>query len=190
MRASSVLPSHQNSTPSLLKASPKGEGVHPSQSGTLSSTSPPDCSAQTSVTLVSNQGQLADDSASTSGNDQAQLFHTGAHAAGYTFTGMYVSSEDAEGDDFDVEICEEDGSADEFPSSTCTALTAPGSFAAGLVLFTHTGLALSANTGDQAARHRERGAQLHPLRRRRYDRPLGVEHQRHVLLEQQRHLDG
>ena len=35
MRASSVLPSHQNSTPSLLKASPKGEGVHPSQSGTL-----------------------------------------------------------------------------------------------------------------------------------------------------------
>ena len=36
MRASSVLPSHQNSTPSLLKASPKGEGVHPSQSGTLS----------------------------------------------------------------------------------------------------------------------------------------------------------
>ena len=37
MRASSVLPSHQNSTPSLLKASPKGEGVHPSQSGTLRS---------------------------------------------------------------------------------------------------------------------------------------------------------
>ena len=102
--------------------------------------------AQTPVTLVSNQGQTADDSASTNGNDHAQLFHTGAHAAGYTFTGMHVSSEDAEGDDFDVEICEEDGSADEFPSSTCTALTAPASFAAGLLFFDHTGLALSANT--------------------------------------------
>ena len=90
--------------------------------------------------------QTADDSASTNGNDHAQLFHTGGHAAGYTFTGMHVSSEDAEGDDFDVEICEEDGSADEFPSSTCTALTAPASFAAGLLFFDHTGLALLANT--------------------------------------------
>ncbi len=102
--------------------------------------------AQTAVTLVSNQVQTADDSASTSGNDHAQLFHTGGHAAGYTFTGMHVSSEDAEGDDFDVEVCEEDGSADEFPSSTCTALTAPASFAAGLLFFDHTGLPLSANT--------------------------------------------
>ena len=52
-------------------------------------------------------------------------------------------------DDFDVEICEEDGSADEFPSTTasdCTALTAPSDFSAGLVFFTHAGLALSANT--------------------------------------------
>ena len=62
---------------------------------------------------------------------------------------MHVSSEDAEGDDFDVEICEEDGTADEFPSTTasdCTALTAPASFAAGLLFFDHTGLALLANT--------------------------------------------
>ena len=102
--------------------------------------------AQTPVTLVSNQTQTADDSASTSGNDHAQLFHTGGNTAGYIFTSMHVSSEDAEGDDFDVEICEEDGSADEFPSSTCTALTAPASFAAGLLFFDHTGLALSANT--------------------------------------------
>ena len=102
--------------------------------------------AQTPVTLVSNQGQTADDSANTSGNDHAQLFHTGAHAAGYTFTGMHVSSEDTEGDDFDVEICEADTTANEFPTTTCTALTAPGSFAAGLLFFDHTGLALSANT--------------------------------------------
>ena len=102
--------------------------------------------AQTPVTLVSNQGQTADDSANTSGNDHAQLFHTGANAAGYTFTGMHVSSEDTEGDAFDVEICEADTTANEFPTTTCTALTAPGSFAAGLLFFDHTGLALSANT--------------------------------------------
>ena len=105
--------------------------------------------AQTPRILVSNQAQTADDSADTSGNDHAQLFHTGGHTNGYIFTGMHVSSEDAEGDDFDVEICEEDGTANEFPStiaSNCTALTAPASFAAGLLFFDHTGLALSANT--------------------------------------------
>ncbi len=105
--------------------------------------------AQTPRVLVSNQAQMADDSASTSGNDHAQLFHTGGNTAGYILTSMHVSSEDAEGDDFDVEICEEDGTANEFPSTTasdCTALTAPASFAAGLLFFDHTGLALSANT--------------------------------------------
>ena len=99
--------------------------------------------------LVSNSGQTADDSANTSGNDHAQLFHTGANAAGYTLTQVVVNSEDNEGDDFDVEVCEEDGTADEFPSTTsgdCTALTAPASFAAGNLHFPHAGLALSANT--------------------------------------------
>ena len=105
--------------------------------------------AQTTRILVSNSGQTADDSANTSGNDHAQLFQTGANTAGYTFISMFVNSEDNEGDDFDVEICEEDGTSDEFPSTTtgdCTALTAPASFAAGNLLFTHAGLALSANT--------------------------------------------
>ena len=105
--------------------------------------------AQTSVTLVSNATQSADDSANTSGNDHAQLFHTGGHTDGYVLTSVHVNSQDDEGDDFDVEVCEEDGSADEFPSTTasdCTALTAPSDFTAGLVLFTHAGLALSANT--------------------------------------------
>ncbi len=99
--------------------------------------------------LVSNSGQTADDSANTSGNDHAQLFHTGANAAGYTLTQVVVNSEDNEGDDFDVEVCEEDGTSDEFPSTTagdCTALTAPASFAAGNLHFPHAGLALSANT--------------------------------------------
>ena len=102
--------------------------------------------AQTTRIFVSNSGQTADDSANTSGNDHAQLFQTGANTAGYTFISMFVNSEDAQGDDFDVEICEADTTANEFPTSTCTALTAPDSFTAGNLLFTHTGLALSANT--------------------------------------------
>ena len=106
--------------------------------------------AQTVRTLVSNTAQTGDDSANTSGNDHAQLFHTGANTAGYTLTSVVVNSDDVEDDDFDVEVCEEDGTADEFPSTTagdCTALTAPASFVGiGNVVFTHTGLALSANT--------------------------------------------
>ena len=103
--------------------------------------------AQTPVTLVSNISQTGDDSANTSGNDHAQLFHTGAHAAGYTLTSVVVNSDDVEDDDFDVEICGADTTANEFPTTDCTALTAPASFVGvGNVLFTHTGLALSANT--------------------------------------------
>ena len=106
--------------------------------------------AQTQRTLVSNSAQAADASANTSGNDHAQLFHTGGHAAGYILTTVHVNSEDAESDDFDVDICEEDGTANEFPSTAagdCTALTAPANFlGVGNLAFTHTGLALSANT--------------------------------------------
>ena len=99
--------------------------------------------------LVSNSAQGNDDSADTSGNDHAQLFHTAGATNGYTLTGVIVVSEDAEGDAFDVEICAEDGSTDEFPSTTasdCTALTAPGSFTAGNLEFTHAGLALTVIT--------------------------------------------
>ena len=101
--------------------------------------------AQTTRDLVGNPLQTGDDSANTSGNKHAQLFHTGANTAGYTLTAVIVNSDDPEGDDFDVEVCEEDGTSDEFPSTTCTALTAPATFS-GNVVFTHTGLALSANT--------------------------------------------
>ena len=105
--------------------------------------------AQTSRILVSNIGVANDDTANTSGNDHAQLFRTGTHAGGYILTSVRVHSQDDEDDDFDVEVCEEDGSADEFPSTTaadCTALTAPSDFTPGLVFFAHAGLALSANT--------------------------------------------
>ena len=106
--------------------------------------------AQTSRILVSNSAQTADDSASTSGNKHAQLFRTGANAAGYTLLSVRVNSEDLENDPFDVEVCEEDGSPNEFPSNNaadCTALTAPATFTTGVIAtFTHTGLALAANT--------------------------------------------
>ena len=105
--------------------------------------------AQTPRILVSNVSQGSDDVANTSGNDHAQLFRTAGATNGYTLTSVTVVSEDAEGDAFDVEICAEDGTANEFPSTTasdCTALTAPGSFTAGNLGFTHAGLALSANT--------------------------------------------
>ena len=98
-------------------------------------------------TLVSNAAQTGDDSANTSGNKHAQLFHTGGNTAGYTLRSVIVNSDDPENDAFDVEVCEADTTANEFPTSTCTALTAPGSFVGvGNVIFTHTGLALSANT--------------------------------------------
>ena len=138
----------------------------------------------------------SDDTASTGGNDHAQLFRTAGATNGYTLTSVTVVSEDAEGDAFDVEICAEDGTANEFPSTTasdCTALTAPASFTAGNLEFTHAGLALSANTNYvvviKPRAGRERRDRLHHRRRRRFDRPLGVEHQELFLLEQQRHLD-
>ena len=100
--------------------------------------------AQTTRALVSNAAQTGDDSANTSGNDHAQLFHTGGRAAGYTLTTVIVNSDDVEDDDFDVDICTADTTANEFPTSTCTALDAPMSFV-GNVVFTGN-LRLSANT--------------------------------------------
>ena len=153
--------------------------------------------AQTERILVSNTAVANDDTANTSGNDHAQLFHTAGHTGGYTLTKVRVNSADDEGDDFDVEVCEEDGSADEFPSTTasdCTALTAPSDFTAGLALFTHAGLALSANT-NYVVVIKQRGTgsvrlKSHHRHRRRYvARPLGVEHQRQVLLEERQYLD-
>ncbi len=94
--------------------------------------------------LVSNVGRGADDSVSTGGNAHAQLFHTAGATHGYTLTSVIVVSEDTQGDDFDVDICEVD--SNEFPTSRCTALTRPGSFTAGNLEFTHPGLFLEADT--------------------------------------------
>ena len=106
--------------------------------------------------LVSNVGRGADDSVSTSGNAHAQLFHTAAATHGYTLTSVIVVSEDTQGDDFDVDICEVSSSG--FPTSRCTALTRPGSFTAGNLKFTHPGLFLEANT-DYTVVIKQRGSQ-------------------------------
>ncbi|WP_420623233.1 fibronectin type III domain-containing protein [Candidatus Poriferisodalis sp.] len=101
--------------------------------------------AQSQRDLVGNLNQANSDTLSTGGNDHAQLFRT-AGGDTYTLTHVFIDSGDAEGDDFDVEICEADTTDDEFPTADCTALTVPVSFAAELLLFSHDGLALSANT--------------------------------------------
>ena len=105
--------------------------------------------AQTSPRiLVSNTAVPDDDNANTSGNDHAQLFHTGGHTNGYVLTSVHVNSDDAENDDFDVEICQAATTANEFPTIACTALTAPGSFTIqNLAEFkSAAGISLSANT--------------------------------------------
>ena len=101
--------------------------------------------AQTTHNLVLNTNQGSGDTVFTGGNDHAQLFRTGGGDT-YTLTRVIVFSDDSEGDDFDIEICGVDTTDDEFPTADCTALTAPASFTSGELLFSHSGLALSADT--------------------------------------------
>ena len=110
--------------------------------------------AQTARILVSNVSQSGNERVDLDGNDHAQLFHpaanTGGNTAGWVLTSLIVVSEDTQGDDFDVEICEAHNST-EFPTSTCTRLSRPSSFTAGSLEFTAgTGMLLSANTNYTA----------------------------------------
>ena len=84
--------------------------------------------------LVSNVSQGSDDSAALSGNDHGQRFTTGSATGGYLLTSVVVVSEDAQDDDFDVEVCEADDSTG-FPTSTCTELSRPDDFEAGNLEF-------------------------------------------------------
>ena len=99
----------------------------------------------TTYELVSNTAQGSHDDLATSGNDHAQLFHTGANTgatAGWVLTSLIVVSADA--NEFDVDICEADATT-EFPTSTCTTLKRPSAFAIGSLVFTHRGIYLNAN---------------------------------------------
>ena len=88
--------------------------------------------AQTTVTLVSNVGQTAVEAFSSS--DRAQAFTTGSNAGGYTLSSVDLVWAVGETDDAAVSVCTTAGSG--FPTATCTAFTAPGTFAAGTVTFT------------------------------------------------------
>ena len=97
--------------------------------------------AQTATTLVSNATQSADDHSNAS-QDRAQAFTT---SAGATLSSVEIISEDTEGDDATVSLCTVDGS--NHPTSSCTPLTAPSSFAAGTLVFTApANTTLAANT--------------------------------------------
>ena len=63
----------------------------------------------------------------------AQRFTTGPYEYGYTLSTVDVVSIDAEGTSFSAKVCTVDG--DDHPTSTCTELAAPGSFAAGTITF-------------------------------------------------------
>ncbi len=94
------------------------------------------------TTLVSNAGQGLTGDRSHS-QDRSLPFTTGA--AGATLSSVEIISNDAEGDDVAVSVCTVDGS--NHPTSSCTALTAPSSFAAGTLVFTDpSNTTLTANT--------------------------------------------
>ena len=84
-------------------------------------------------TLVSNLSQGADTGVVTI-FPVAQQFTTGSNSLGYTLTGVDIDSEDPQGDAFSASLCET--GSDGYPTTTCTTLTAPGSFAAGVLGFT------------------------------------------------------
>ena len=83
-------------------------------------------------TLVSNTAQGSDSDA-TYTSDHGRAFTTGANASGYTVTGVAIISEDPNDDAIDLQICEVDSDGD--PTTTCTDLTAPDSFARGPLVF-------------------------------------------------------
>ena len=91
--------------------------------------------------LVSNAGQSPNSSNNSSG-DRAQAFTT---VAGATLSSVEIISSDPAGDDLAVSLCTTDSSG--YPTSSCTALTAPASFAAGTLVFADpASTTLAANT--------------------------------------------
>ena len=92
---------------------------------------PATAEAQTATTLVSNTGQ-GDTSVYNYGRAFSQRFSTGSNEDGYTLTGVDVVSASSTG--FTAQVCGVD--SDLKPTSTCTDLTRPGTFAVGTMSFT------------------------------------------------------
>ena len=90
--------------------------------------------APTNYTMVSNTGQTVDPDRSVnfSAEPRSQSFTTSGETAGYILTSATILSIDPEGDEFTVKICEVESNA---PTTSCTDLTPPTSFAAGQLVF-------------------------------------------------------
>ena len=96
------------------------------------------------TTLVSNTGQGGDASARFT-TDHGQAFTTGYNLTGYTVSSVEIISEDWPGDDIALQIC--GVGADGSPTTSCTDLTAPNSFARGTLVFNvPTGTTLTPST--------------------------------------------
>ena len=94
------------------------------------------------MTLVSNANQ-GEDTAWNTNEDRSQAFTTGV--AGATLSSVEIISQDSQGHAAAVSLCTVDGS--NHPTSSCTPLTAPSSFAAGTLVFTApANTTLAANT--------------------------------------------
>ena len=88
--------------------------------------------AAAQTTLVSNVVETSGVAHISFDREGAQAFTTGA--TGATVSSVEIISSDTQGDDFDLSLCTT--SANDRPTSTCTELTAPSSFAAGTLVFT------------------------------------------------------
>ena len=86
------------------------------------------------ATFISTIGMAGDASHYFTTQDQGQVFTTGRNPNGYTVSSVVIISEDPDGDDIALKICEVDGSL--HPTTVCTDLTAPGVFPAGPLVFT------------------------------------------------------
>ena len=97
--------------------------------------------------LVSNFGQANGGTGNFVQHDHAQAFTTGANAGGYTLTGVDFSfpqiNDGGLAGKLAAEIRSDSGGA---PGAVVATLTKPGTIAAGTNSFTHSGVALAANT--------------------------------------------
>ena len=103
--------------------------------------------SKTPSPLVSNFGQANGGTGNFVQHDHAQAFTTGANAGGYTLTGVDFSfpqiNDGALAGKLTAEIRSDSSGA---PGAVVATLTKPGTIAVGTNSFTHSGVALAANT--------------------------------------------
>ena len=77
-----------------------------------------------------------------------QAFTTGKHTDGYTITKIAIISEDPEGDDIELKVCEVDDE-DALKNATCVTFTEPDSSAKGMLFFTAPGAGFAVPGGTR-----------------------------------------